>query len=63
MLTQKRDTIPVTVTRFRDGSTGDFSVNIFDPEWTALPIESARAEFAADTPQNIQLAGLGLIQW
>lgn len=63
LLVQEKNTIPVTVTKYNDANSGEDVVRIFNEEWTAVPGESATAEFAADTPQNIQLAGLGLIQW
>lgn len=63
LLVREKKSIPVTVTKYNDLKSGEDFVPIFDEEWSVIPGESATTEFAADVPQNIQLAGLGLIQW
>lgn len=63
LLVKEKKTIPFTVTKYGNGLNGEGTVPIFDEGWYAIPQETVSTEFAADTPQNVQLAGLGLIQW
>jgi len=62
LLVKKKSEIPLTLTKYVDAHTGG-NVDIFKPGWQAKPGQSATGQFGTETPENIQLAGIGLIQY